>query len=292
METHTAFRGFVSIANDYIEVHVATRFGPRVVWCGRPGGANVLAELGDMAIEYGNAEKYHFRGGHRLWVGPELPELSYQPDDQRVEVRQAEDEVTVVSPTDAFGLIKSIKVRLIPGEVAVEVDHVVQATAHATLDVAPWAITQLRPGGVGVLPLGLPGGPLSDYQAAHQITMWPYTDLADPALEIGDREVTVTTEVASPTKIGTSLLRGWLAYVLDDVVFVKSASIAGERFVDLGATGQIYTCPEFLELETVGPIASLANGEWTEHREVWRLHTPPPATAMEIGGALQLDGAV
>ena len=96
-----------------------------------------------------------------------------------------------------------------------------------------------------MLPLGLPGGPLSDYQAAHQITMWPYTDLADPALEIGDREVTVTTEVASPTKIGTSLLRGWLAYVLDDVVFVKSASIAGERFVDLGATGQIYTCRSF-----------------------------------------------
>lgn len=285
------FRADVQMAGAGVEVHVATRFGPRVVWFGRPGGSNLFAELGDLSIGYGEGRRFHLRGGHRLWVGPELPELTYQPDSQRVGVSTTDGGITVTGPPDDFGLVKTIRLELIAGQAAVIVDHTVEATAPTTLDVAPWAITQLRPGGVAVMPLGLPGGPVSNLQASHQIVMWPYTDPDDPALMLGGRHVTVTSAVRAPTKIGTALERGWLAYLVDDDVFVKRTPVvSGDRHVDLGATGQIYAAEEFVELETLGPICALAAGDRMRHREVWELHARPPGTPLEAIELLALDG--
>ncbi len=277
--------------DDGVRIGVATAFGPRIVWCSRPDGDNLLADLGDLALDAGDGRRYHLRGGHRLWVGPELPELTYQPDDDPVRVVRTEDTITVVGRADDFGLVKTIEVSLTSDGGGVVVDHTVKGTAAATLDVAPWAITQLRPGGVGVLPLGLPGGPTSDLQAAHQLVMWPYTDVGDPALRIGRSEVEISTDLRSATKIGTPLLRGWLACVFDEVVFVKRAnSSSGERFVDLGATGQIYASRDFMELETLAPIGSVANNSTIHHREIWELHDRPPGDPGRAVAALGLDG--
>jgi len=280
----------VWITTDFIEVGIATTFGPRVVWCSRPGQANVLAELGDLSLDAGDGRRYMLRGGHRLWVGPELPELTYQTDDERVTAVHADDSVTVTSRADEFGLVKSIRVTAVPGEPSLAVDHSIRATAGTTLDIAAWAITQLRPGGVAVMPLGLPGGALSDVQAAHQIVMWPYTDLNDPAITVGQTELTVGTDVLAGTKIGTPLLRGWLAYAIDDVVFVKRVSVDGERFVDLGATGQIYSAHDYLQLETLGPITPVANKASIHHRETWHLYNRPDGPVIDLGKALALDG--
>jgi hypothetical protein len=288
----TSKEDIVWLEDDSIRLGVATGFGPRVVWCSRPDGPNLLAELDDMALEVGDGRRYLLRGGHRLWVGPELPELTYQPDDEPVRVVRTDHAVTVVGRADDFGIVKTIAVSLAPGGGHAIVDHTVKGTATATLDVAPWAITQLRPGGVGVLPLGLPGGPTSPFQAAHQIVVWPYTDAADPALHIGPAEVTVTTDVVSSTKIGSPLLRGWLACVFDELVFVKRARVSsGERFVDLGATGQIYASGDFMELETLGPIGSVAGNTTIHHREVWELHDRPTGDPLGAVAALRLDGA-
>lgn len=281
----------VWLASDDIVVGVATTFGPRIVWCGRPGEPNLFADLGDLALDVGDGRRYTLRGGHRVWVGPELPELTYQPDDGRVTAVLTEHTVTVTSHADDFGLVKSIEVALVPGESAAVIDHAIKATASATLDIAPWAITQLRAGGTGVLPLGLPGGPLSDFQAAHEIMMWPYTDPNEPMLDIGQTEITVGTALERSTKIGTPLLRGWLAYLLDDIVFVKQATVDGDRFVDLGATGQIYASADFIELETLGPIAPISNNATIHHRETWKIHDRPAGAAADIGRLLELDGA-
>lgn len=278
----------VWLENDSIRLGVATGFGPRIVWCSRPGEENLLAELGDLSLEVGDGRRHLLRGGHRLWVGPELPELTYQPDDEPVRLVRTDDTVTVVGRADDFGIVKTIEVTL--ADRGAVIDHTVKGTATATLDVAPWAITQLRPGGVGVLPLGLPGGPTSRLQAAHQLVMWPYTDVHDPALDIGFTEATLTTDVRGSSKIGTPLLRGWLACVFDDVVFVKRARGSGERFVDLGATGQIYASTDFMELETLGPIGSVASNNTIHHREVWRLHERPPGEPRAAVAALDLDG--
>ena len=288
----TANDDIVWLEDERIRLGVATSFGPRIVWCSRPGEPNLLAELGDLSLDVGDGRRYRLRGGHRLWVGPELPELTYQPDDEPVRVVRTDHTVTAVGRADDFGIVKTIEVSLEPEGGHVIVDHTVKGTATATLDLAPWAITQLRPGGVGVLPLGLPGGPTSSLQAAHQVVMWPYTDVGDPALRIGLTEVTVTTDVRSSTKIGTPLLRGWLACVYDDVVFVKRVGAGGgDRFVDLGATGQVYASGDFMELETLGQIGSVAGNTTIHHREMWELHDRPPGDPLEVIAALRLDGA-
>jgi hypothetical protein len=282
----------VWLGTDLIQVAIATTFGPRIVWCSRPDEANLFAELADLSLDAGEGKRYMLRGGHRLWVGPEMRELTYQTDDERVAVVHEEGAVTVTSHADEFGLVKTMKVSLVPDEPSVVIDHTIRATAGTTLDIAAWAITQLRPGGVALIPLGLPGGAFSDVQASHQIVMWPYTDLNDPAITLGRSEVTVGTDVAANTKIGTPLLRGWLAYAIDDVVFVKRASVDGERFVDLGATGQVYSSPDFIELETLGPITPVANRAAIHHRETWHIYDRPDGSVMDLGAALALDGAL
>ena len=83
MSSNTA--DLVWLRSDHVEVGVATRFGPRVMWFGRPGGENVLADLGDASLDAGEGRRYMLRGGHRLSVGPELPELTYQLDDEPVQ---------------------------------------------------------------------------------------------------------------------------------------------------------------------------------------------------------------
>ena len=281
----------VWIETSDIEIGVATSYGPRVMWCSRPGEPNLLAVLGDEhGLDAGSGRRYRLRGGHRLWAGPELPELTYQADDDRVGAVRDGGSLTVTSRADDFGLVKSIQLTPRSDEAAVMVDHTIKAMAQTTLDIAAWAITQLRPGGTAVMPLGLPGGPIGDRQAAHQVVMWPYTDPADPVLTVGRTVVTVGPGGSSGTKIGTPLHRGWLAYVLDEVVFVKLARAVGERFVDLGATGQIHARRHFVELGTLSAISPVAGDAVIEHRETWTVHDRPDCAPEDIGAALGLDG--
>lgn len=281
----------VWITSNDIEIGVATSFGPRIMWCSRPGEANLLAVLDDdRTLDAGDGRRYRLRGGHRLWAGPEFPELTYQPDDGRVAAVREMDTLTATARGDDFGLVKSIAITPVADAAAAVVDHTIKATASATLDIAAWAITQLRPGGTAVLPLGLPGGPIGGLQASHQIVMWPYTDPGDPSLTLGQSEVIVGPDVGASTKIGTPLHRGWLAYVLEDVVFVKQARAQGERFVDLGATGQVYADRDFVELETLSAVVPVAGDAVIQHREIWSIHDRPDCSPRDIGRALGLDG--
>jgi hypothetical protein len=274
-----------------LEIGAATSFGPRIMWCSRPGESNLLAELGDdVTLDAGNGRRYRPRGGHRLWVGPELPELTYQTDDARVAAIRTDSSLKVSSRADDFGLVKSIEVTPTPGEAEVVVEHTIKATASTTLDIAPWAITLLRPGGTAVMPLGRPGGPVSRRQAAHSLVFWPYTEPDHPTVRVGRTEVTIASGVERPTKLGTPLNRGWLAYIADDVVFVKRTAVHGDRFVDLGATGQIHVTHYAVQLETLGPITPVANDGLIHHRETWSIHDRPDCEPMEIGAALRLDG--
>ena len=40
----------------------------------------------------------------------------------------------------------------------------------------------------------------------------------------------------------------------------------------MGASAQVYANPTNTELETLGPLADLAPGEGTDHREDWEVH--------------------
>ncbi|MGH8924535.1 MAG: hypothetical protein ACRDWA_07875 [Acidimicrobiia bacterium] len=252
------------------ELAVATEFGPRITTLRREGSSDFFAHLNeDVILQHSAAQVYRLRGGHRLWAAPEIPAVTYSPDDHECQVTEAEDSVHIAAPVDAAGLEKSITVSL--DRERLLVDHHLTNVSHELLEVAPWAITQLQLGGRAELPLRrVRNG--DDLQADRSLVLWPYTDLADSRLSFASDRVRVVGEAGPALKVGSGPDPGTLSYSLDGYLFTKTPELtAVGPFADRGAVGQVFVKDAFLELETLGPIAQLEPGQSVDHREIWEI---------------------
>lgn len=251
-------------------LRVAVEFGPRILGFRRQPGPELFAVLGDeVVIDRPDSGVYRFRGGHRLWASPELPPITYAPDDEPCQVTQEEDTVTVEGRADRAGLIKRITLR--GGEQDVVVDHELGNAGAGPIEVAPWSLSQLALGGVAIVPLW---GPPDEHGlwASSSLVSWPYTDLSDPRVTFHRGALTVAAEASRPFKIGTGPDPGRLGYLLDGYLFTKEVVPAGAgTYADRGAVGQFYLGDSFCELETLGPLVTLQLDDWATHREVWRI---------------------
>ena len=249
---------------------VATDFGPRVLGLSRDDGPEIFASLGpEVVIDRADSGVYRFRGGHRLWASPEIPEITYAPDDEPCSVTTNTNGVAVVGRADRSGLVKGIDLSL--SEEGLLVDHVLKNSGLVPREVAPWAITQLRLGGVAIVPVS--GEPDEDrLSASSSLVRWPYTDLADPRVTWDRGGLLVRAEAGPPFKVGTGPSPGRLGYLIDGHLFTKTVTPAGPGlYPDRGAVGQFYLGDAFCELESVGPLATLEQGEKVTHREVWEI---------------------
>jgi hypothetical protein len=263
--------GTVTLTNGSITLRIATSFGPRILSCAITDAPNILATLPDATLPWRPDKPFHLRGGHRLWIAPEVPDLTYAPDDEPVTVTSEAGTVTVAAAaTTPSPFHKTIALRLHQEEPAVTVAHSLDYAGAEPMEVAPWAITMLRPEGTLLLPLGATDG--AGLQASRSIVLWPYTRLDDPGIEIHENLLVVHGSRSDPTKIGTHGSAGWCAYVVDGLVFVKTVISAGSgHFADLGATFQGFARAEFCELETLGRLRRMQPGVTANHVETWRL---------------------
>jgi hypothetical protein len=96
--------------------------------------------------------------------------------------------------------------------------------------------------------------------------------MKDPCLEWGDNYILLNAKVDSPFKLGFPNPRGWLAYWLEGCLFVKHAEFDTQaNYYDMGSSTECYCNDQFLELETLGPITTLAPGDTVSHTETWEL---------------------
>lgn len=271
--------------NGLLRLDVATAFGPRIRSLQLGDRPSPFVRLPHLTLPVGDGRLFRMVGGHRLWAAPEHPATTYLPDEEPVAVERAANAVTLTAPAPTeHPLEKRMRIVLDPG--GVELVHRLTNVGEEPIVTAAWAVTMLRPGGVALLPLGRAGADL--HGAERSIVLWPYTDLDDPRLRVEAHQIAVWAQGEQPTKVGTANTRGWLAYAIDDQVFVKRAGHADGAHADLGATAQVYVGPGFCELETLGPLAVLAPGAGTEHTERWELC---PASAIDpdsdIGRAMR-----
>ena len=270
---------------------MAGQFGPRITGLRLAGGTNVFAELGDLSIHLPDGRRYRLAGGHRLWTAPEVPEITYAPDDRPVVVTDGESGFRITqSPDPATGIEKSIAIHL-----QMETVHLIHRITNGggvARALAPWAITQLPVGGTTLLPLSEQFTDEHGLQPNAEIVLWPYTGIDDTPFVFHERILLIGSDRATPTKIGTSLERGWMSYVRDGLVFTKYARPSPDgRYLDRGAAAQCYSGPDFVELETLGPVATLQPGESTEHEELWKVDAIDPGIPpFQVPDLLDLDG--
>lgn len=261
----------VLLENNSLRLVVTRSIGPRILSFGFKGGENLFAELPDFVTECPGVGTFHFYGGHRLWHAPEDPNRTYLPDDSPVEITPVNNGLLVTQNTEVkTGLQKSIEIRLQGDSPRVELTHRLSNHGLWNVTCAPWAITQLKIGGVALLPQAqektgvLPNRSLS---------LWDYTNMSDPNLTWGKDYILVTANRTSPFKIGFPNPRGWLAYWLNNTLFVKRANYETQSaYYDFGSSSECYCNDQFLELETLAPITTIAPQASVTHVETWELY--------------------
>ncbi len=249
-------------------------FGPRILSLQFRGRKNIFAELREDFLEYPGSDDFCFYGGHRLWIAPEDPAVTYIPDNQPIQVLQTEDAVKLVQDICPKTLIqKSIQVQNTHHENVFIVDHFLSNQGQKTFRCAGWAITQLRLGGRVILPLKPSGDPVNMLLPDRAVILWPYTDIQDERVTWDNEMVFIDVQpIPRPLKMGVANAMNWIAYFIDDMLFIKYIKkISVNRLVDFGADVECYCNEKFAELETIGPLEILQPAMEIQHREIWRV---------------------
>ena len=260
-----------SLKNETLNLLVAQSVGPRILSLSLAGGDNLLAELPDATLECPGSGKLHLYGGHRLWHAPEEPSRTYLPDHFPVEVTAVEDGCRLTQDVESrTGLQKSMEIHLVGNAPQVVVAHYLSNHGIWPVTCAPWAITQLKPGGVTILPqIYEDTGVLPN----RSLVLWPYTNMAESNVQWGKHYLILNANVTSPFKVGFPNPRGWLAYWLNGTLFVKRAKYeAQSAYFDFGSSSECYCGDQFIELETLGPIVTIDPGATVTHVETWELY--------------------
>jgi len=172
------------------------------------------------------------------------------------------------------GIRKSIIIQVAESDTKVTVTHTLKNTGGQSFTLAPWGITQLRPGGTAVIPQQTVAADPHGLLPNRNIVLWTYTDLASGLVELKNKGLYVHARVKEGAlKIDSSNPVGWIGYDLEGMLFVKRAAyVEGGNYLDEGASSQIYTNQDSIELETVAPVVELSAGESTSHQEIWEVY--------------------
>jgi hypothetical protein len=256
---------FASIENESLRVDYLTTTGPRIIGLYAKGvEGNLLAETPGVHWTTPHGE-YYLHGGHRLWTAPEDP-FYICPEDS-VRIAAEKDRVTLISAADASGLEKEISFCLI--ENRVELIHRITWHGKESIRLAPWGITQLRLGGIALLPQPEMDG----LQPNRNLVFWPYSRVDDHRLELHDDLILLHgcgSEQAF--KIGTKNTHGWIAGLFEGALFVKRFTLDNnESYPDMGCDVEAYVKDSCLELETLGPLTTLKPGGSVTQKEVWEV---------------------
>ena len=157
------------------------------------------------------------------------------------------------------------------------IDHQLTNQGMWSVECAPWAITQLRPGGVALMPQRTVKADPDGLQPNRSLAFWTYSDVTAPYLHLGNDHIRVRPEApATGFKLGFPNDHGWLAYVLADQLFIKRAEYDSQKwYYDRQSSSQCYCNSDFLELETLGPRETIEPGQTISHREIWQLIQDP-----------------
>jgi hypothetical protein len=266
------------------ELVITLDVGPRIIRYAFHDDKNVFVEFPEHMGGTGELE-WMIRGGHRFWTAPEA-DHSYELDNDPVTWKKlGETAVELIQPaSNAFGFQKTMRVELLENEI-VRITHLLTNATGKALNVSPWALSVMAPGGVALIPqpkLDLHPSEFPDGRAVkpeeflpnRELILWPFTDLTDGRYAYSENFLRLTYLPELPaTKLGLKLPTGWVAYQNGDIVFAKHfAYDPAQPYPDRGSNFEIFTNHRILELESLAPALPLAPGTTATHIEHWTLH--------------------
>ena len=288
----------LSITNGTIKAIVTIDVGPRIISfsrCDAEEEGNIFFE--DIERKhcakgknfdqlYGEGACHFAYGGHRLWLSPEDYANTCYPDNRPVVYSLTEEGVNFMAPQEQRSVQTSITLSM--GETGSSMMVIHTGTNHSQdlQTCSLWGITMLRKGGFAVVPQN----PRSDGNLLlpnRQISLWPYTDLQDPRLYIGNRFVTLRQMPVdfshSKLKIGLDCHSGWCLYQSGSLVFAKRfVHNVNAAYPDGGVSFEGYITGDAMNLETLSPLYRIAPGDTIRHVESFSLLVQPETVLPDV----------
>ena len=276
-----------SISNGFISLEYLLSAGPRIVRLFHKDYANnILVEI-PKRFHQTDAGTYYFRGGHRLWHAPEHIKRTYLPDNQPVSISSTSEGITLTQPVESgTGIQKSIEIILDKSTSRITLHHILKNEGLWSINLSAWAITQFPLGGTAFLPQNTASVDPDGLLPNRNLALWSYTSLSDPRISIADDVITIKARAAlPPLKIGYANNAGWIAYLRDSILLIKYFFPQPDMpHPDFGCNTESYCGDQFIELETLSPLATLDPGKSLRHTEIWEVISkiPPSPTFHDL----------
>ncbi len=283
-ETYGQYGNVLKLSNGILDLMVTIDVGPRIIYFGFTGKDNIFYEdredlidrdTKDMII-YGEDHIWHIYGGHRLWTSPEISPRTYYPDNQPVDYEIIKNGVRVTPPVQRWTNLQLSMEIVFKGDKKVVVKHRVVNAGAWDIELAPWALTVMRSGGVEYVPFSKRNPELLPNR---NLGVWPYTNLQDKRITLGKEFMCLKgdPDARGKVKLGLNNEEGYVMYFIDGDLFTLSYDTVVEgNYPDGGMSYETYTKGPMLELETLGELKTLAPNEGTDLVETWEMFDSIP----------------
>ncbi len=274
ISSYAGWQKNLCLHNDSVELIISLEVGPRILSYRPLTGTNILHNYPEQMGGTGESEWMN-RGGHRLWIAPEDIALTYALDNQPFPYSiTGENSITLTTPgADSRKIRRDISVDLAASGSGVQLTHTLTNETSLPQSVAPWALSVMAPGGIALLPQPPLGEHPRDLLPNRAVILWAFSDTTDPRFHLGKHFISLRHDAKrQPFKFGLTHRENWAAYLLGDQLFTKTvAFIEGAAYADFGCNYESFTNQDMLEVETLGPLVTLAPGDSITHLENWNL---------------------
>jgi hypothetical protein len=173
------------------------------------------------------------------------------------------------------------------------VTHTLRNDGRWSVELAPWAISMCRTGGMALLPQPRERTDPDGFLPNRRFSFWPYSDVTDTRLRLGNQITLVHAAPGPNNKIGYRNTHGWFAYWLDGLLFSKhfDPRLDGTH-PDQGCNAEFFFAQDVIELghapgdlapargRVAGPHRSRRRGAGRRAQAVVTSQSPPTVRSL------------
>ena len=281
IKNYATFGKCVCIENDLMELYVTIDLGPRIIKFNLKGKQNMMFNDDKRKIYhdepnlkemFGKDARWDIYGGHRFWISPEKHPETYYPDNSPVDYTVEGNVFTFYAQKQIFtGWQETMKITVSETEAKADIKHILTNMSDRTQTASIWGLNVTDKGGVAFVKQ-------ADYNtgllANRTLMLWPYNKMTDKRFCMDDEYISLKQETSAvlPFKIGVNNTYGTAVCFNHGTAFrITYSHIDGAEYPDNGCSCELYSCADFLEVETLSPLYTLAPGQSCEHDEHWEL---------------------
>jgi hypothetical protein len=179
---------------------------------------------------------------------------------------------------DRFNIQREIRIKADPLRNCFVLVHRIYNRGGYPVELAPWTPTQFATSGECIFPQANFIPHSEKVLPARPLVLWHYTDMSDERWTWGRHVARLKWMDRGPTKVGTQVPQGYVAFCLGGSVHLRRFAFdPAAQYPDFGCNFETFSRQDMLEVETLGPMQTVAEGAYAEHQETWYLvrDTPP-----------------